>query len=235
MGVRTGTNLADRAWAIFSDAIGGTATRWQAPEMLNAINDGQREVVTVLPKALTKTQNFLLAAGTRQHLPTIDGAKAADATTFVRYLHNGSSGSPGRAPVVRPIGWLDNERPTWHTDAAGPAQVVMHDPAEPLVFYVWPKADGTTHNASIVHGALPADLTDLTQQLALPDIHFNAQLYYLCFRMAMKQTGYARNALAGSFYQLFLQSLGVRDATTMASDINLQAIGDGAGMTGGKP
>jgi hypothetical protein len=229
VGIRTAQQLLDRAREIMGD-VG--ATRWENPEALNAINDGQRETVVALPSSNVKTSLLTLAAGTRQDLVAIG---AADAVQFTRYLNNYTGTTPGRAVVTRPMGWIDSERPTWHTDTAAPAQICMHDPSEPLVFYVWPPADGTTHRGRISHSALPADLGSLATALVLPDVYFNAQLYYLCFRMSAKQASFARNSLGTYFYDLFLNALGIKDGKGRERDPNLQMAANGSGVTGGPP
>ena len=69
--VTTGTNLLARIEATLQDTAN---VRWTVTELLNYINDGQREIVNIQPGATATHSNVQLVTGTKQSIPT-DGLK----------------------------------------------------------------------------------------------------------------------------------------------------------------
>lgn len=227
MGTTTGQDLFDRAQII----LGDNATRWTGAEGLLWINDGQRESVVHLPSACTKTAVLTMAQGTRQSLVGL-----ADAVQLQDVPRNmGSDGTtPGRAITVKPRAWIDEQRPGWHGDAAGEAIHAFFSADDPKTFYRWPPANAGA-KVEIVYAALPQALTNLASTIGLDDIYANSLAYYLLFRSFSKnRNAQAALANASGYYQLFLQSLGVKGARSMALDINRQMLSDGAGVAGPK-
>lgn len=228
----TGQMIADRAWIILQDTNGGNGVRWPSDEVLKWINDGQREVVINLPSAFVKTSIVTLTAGTRQ---SFAGLNISDGIQFLKYVRNFAQDgvTPGRAVTTKPMLWLDEQRPNWHSDAAAATIHCLFDPNDPKTFYIWPRADGTTHKAEIVYSAAPPELANIGSTISLDDIYANALQYYVLFRSFSKNATYTKNpAAAGAYYQLFLQSLGIKDRRVKALDANLQMMADGAGVAG---
>lgn len=234
MGTITGTQINERARIILQDTAGSTGIRWPDTEGLLWINDGLRAVVIELPTACVKTAIRTLLADTRQ---TLEGCGITDGVQFAKLPrnYNAAGTTPGRAVIVRPMAWLDEQLPNWHNDAAGPAVHYMFDPNDPKTFYIWPKANGTD-KGEIVYYAVPAPLAALTDPISIDDIYANALQYYLLFRSFSKNANYTKNPqTAMAYYQLFLQCLGVKDSRVKALDANLQMLQDGAGVAGSQP
>lgn len=231
MGTLTAQQIVDRAWIILQDTNGGSGVRWPATEQLLWFNDGQREVVINLPSAFVKTTIALGVTGTRQTLTGLGLTDAVQLQKVVRnYAANGTT--VGRAITVKPMMWLDEQRPTWHADAAADAIHYFFDPNDPKTFYVWPQCEGTKR-FEVVYSAVPAELTALASVSALDDIYANALQYYLLFRSFSKNATYTKSPqAAAAYYQLFLQSLGIKDQRVKALDANLQMLSDGAGVAG---
>ena len=233
MGTLTAQSIVDGAWITLQDTNGASGVRWPAAEGLRWLNDSQREVVINLPSAFVKTAIVTLAAGTRQSMAGVSPA-LADAIQLQRVVRNfdAAGTAPGRAITVKPMAWLDEQRPTWHSDAAAPAIHCMFDPNDPKSFYVWPQASGTT-KAELVYAAVPPEMASLASVISLDDIYANAMQYYLLFRSFGKNATYTRSPqAAAAYYQLFLQSLGIKDQRVKALDANLQMLSDGAGVAG---
>jgi hypothetical protein len=231
MGTLTGQQIIDRAWIILQDTNGATGVRWPATEQILWVNDGQREVVMNLPSAYVKTTIAALQAGTRQ---TLAGLGFTDGIQFMKMPRNYASDgtTPGRAVTIKPMLWLDEQRPNWHSDPAAPAIHCFFDPADPKTFYVWPPANGTGRG-EVVYAASPAELASLSNTIVLDDIYANALQYYVLFRSFSKNATYTKAPqLAAQYYQLFLQALGIKDARVKALDANLQMAADGAGVAG---
>ena len=231
MPLLTAQNIVDRAWVILQDTTGGQGVRWPASEQLYWINDGQREVALNLPSASVKTVVATPLAGTRQ---TLTGLTLADGIQVMKVVRNFAANgtTPGRAITVKPMLWLDEQRPTWHSDTAADAIHCLFDPGEPKAFYLWPPADGIK-KIEVTYSAAPADLLSLGAVINLDDIYANALQYYVLFRSFSKNATYTKAPqLATAYYQLFLQSLGVKDARVKALDANLQMLSDGSGVAG---
>lgn len=231
MGTKTVQNILDRSWIILHDTHGTDGVRWPSAEGLLWVSDGQRETVVNLPSAYVKDLKPTLQAGTRQ---TFAGLSIADGIQPIALNRNFDAAGtvPGNAITPRPKAWLDENRPNWHNDPPGPARIWCFDPNDTKSFYVWPPAPGTL-KAELIYSAIPADLTALTDTIVIDDVYANALHYYVLFRSFSKNATYTKNPqLALQYYQLFLQSLGVKDARVKALDANLKMQSDGAGVAG---
>lgn len=214
----TAQQIADKAWTVLQDTIGGTGVRWPAAEVLGWINDGQREVVMFHPQAYTKATKAALVSGTRQ---TLADMGLTDGLQIIKLVRNWSADqtTPGRAISRTLQAVLDQELPDWHS-ATGPA--VIHyviDPAEPKACYVWP-AVASGKRAEVVYSAVPPDIAAIGNATSLDDIYANALLNYVLFRALSKRTAGAGTAKqeAGGYYNLFLQALGIKDRITFGTD-----------------
>lgn len=230
MGTLTGLVIANRAWTLVNDTVvSNSGTRWKAAEATLWLSDAQREVVMLLPSAYTRRAVPTTQAGTRQ---TFAGLSIADGLQPLRIPRNFSADgtTPGRAITPRPMAWIDDQRPTWHSDAPAVAEHWFYDPADPKAFYLWPPAPGNT-KIELVYSALPADLANLSATIVLDDEYANAMGYYLLFRFFSKGAAYSKNpALANGYYQLFAQVLGVRLTGLQANNATRQLAADGSGV-----
>lgn len=143
MGTLTGQVIVNRAWIILQDTVGTSGVRWPADECKLWLSDGGREIAINLPSAYVKTTIATLTAGTRQSLA---GLGLADGVQFMKMPRNFASNgtTPGRAVTVRPMLWLDETKPDWHSDPAGDVVHVFFDKNDPKSFYNWPPASGST-------------------------------------------------------------------------------------------
>ena len=192
----TGQDIADRVETLLQDT---TNVRWPEDELRQWINDGQREVVAINPSALTETQVQPLNNGTRQELPS-------DAVQLIDVSRNMAGGSPGRAVRLVERKALDEQRPDWHSDSqTTEAKHYTHDARDPRRFYVWPPNDGSGE-VEVIYSATPTDLSDLSEEVALPDIYANALVNYTVFRALSKDAEYTGSQQAANYYEMF-QSL----------------------------
>jgi hypothetical protein len=222
---------ANRAWVILNDTAGSGGVRWPAAQMLTWHNDGQREVVLNLPSAYVVTATPTTVAGTRQTFAGLGITNGLQPISVVRN-YDSAGVSPGRAITPRPKAWLDEQRPDWHSDPGGEAIHWFFDKDDPKTFYLWPRSDGA-RKIELVYSAVPPEATDIAQTIAIDDIYSNALQYYMLFRALAKNANYTKNpGQSQMYYQLFLQSLGIKDARVKALDANLQMLQDGAGVAG---
>ena len=137
----TGRQIVERARLKAQDP---EALRTSDPEALLWLGDAQREVVTWVPTAYTKSDVRTLAPGTRQTLAGLglaDGISVVDVPRNVR-----ASGESGRAITLRRREWLDDHRPNWHLEQATQALHFMLDERDRALRYM--TTDPDTGSAS---------------------------------------------------------------------------------------
>ena len=150
MGTITGNELITRAANQLQDP---DHTRWSMAELLNYINDCQRDIVMRKPDAYTKSESTVLAISEcKQSLPS-------DAIMLLDISRNlGTDGSTlGRAitRIERPV--MDQQWPDWQTDTgAAEVQHYMYDEKDPLNFYVYPPQPAASPGyVELIYSAVP--------------------------------------------------------------------------------
>lgn len=185
---------------------------WTKPELLDALNDGQRVLVSVKPDANTAHANHTLAAGTLQTIPD-------DGLVFQRVLRNlGTGDAPGRAVTWTSLEFFDSLRPDWHTDKAkATVRHYLYDPGDPEHFYVWPPQPDPPGKVELVYAAAPADCvspdSDPQATVQLDDIYVPALVDFMLSSALEKQGKQYPQHLQASrqHYGKFLQALGVKE------------------------
>lgn len=226
------SDIFQRAGRVLQDAA---FVRWTLPELLDWLNDGQREVVLNRPEANSQNIVMAMAAGTQQMLPS-------QYLALVRAVRNLKSGveSPragGRIikSVQREI--MDAANPSWHdTDETLATKEVRHvifSQDDPLTFYVYPPNDGTGFIEAVVSEepdtiplpGSPNVIGSYTVAISIQPIYANALLDYILFRAYSKDAQYAPGiARAQAHYQLFANSLGIKMANSMRLNPNTSAV-----------
>lgn len=209
----TAASVLDRASKVIQDT---TNVRWPTVELVQWLNDGQREIILHRPDANPKTAQVTLAAGTRQTLvggtgsggvgSNISPAKLLDVICNV----SGVARTTAVRLIEREI--LDSQTASWHgSTAVASASHYMVDHRDPLAFYVYPPALATS-KVEVLFTAYPTDLVDPVgaTTISLPDIYGNALLDYMLYRAYSKDSEYAGNATRAQFhYASFANSLGI--------------------------
>lgn len=206
-------NLVSRAATLIQDA---TNIRWPTTELIDWLNDGQREIVLLKPQASVKNESVQLTTGsTKQSIP------AAGVMLIDVARNMGAAGStPGDAIRVTSREVLDAQKPTWHSDANtdGKIKHYMFDPRDPKTFYVYPKAPATAWYVELIYSASPTDCS-AGGVIQIDDIYANALLDYILYRAYSKDAEYAQNAqLAIAHYSAFSNSLGVKTQNELAQN-----------------
>jgi hypothetical protein len=209
----TAGDLISRTARILQDE---TNVRWLRTELLDWLNDAQREVVMYRPDASSVVGVMSLVAGTLQTLPS-GGIKVLDVPRNM-----GSSGStPGRSVrlVTREI--MDAQNPNWH--ASTPATAIVHymiDWRTPTRFYVYPPA-AVPSSVEVVYSISPAPCTGEQSALAINEIYMNTLINYMLFRAYSKDAEYASNPQqAAAYYTLFSNEVGVKASADQTSAPN---------------
>lgn len=217
MATITAQEIVDRAGVLIQDA---TNVRWPESELLDWLNDGQREIVLVRPEAHSTNTAVQLAEGTKQSIPA-DGISLLD---IVRNM--GTDGvTPGNAVRIIDREVLDAQRPDWHTEAAAASvKHYMYDGRNPKNFYVYPPQPAVSQGyVELVYASSPTDCA-LVDAIKVDDVYANALLDYILYRAYSKDAEYAANApRAVGHYQAFMQSLGVKIDSIRHQDPNRTA------------
>lgn len=204
--------IIDQAKTLLNDTAG---RRWGDQELLGYLNDGQRQVVTLMPSAKSSTITMQLAPGIKQSIP-------ATAMTFVEAECNmGSAGSVAGLPIIEiDRGKLDNMHPDWRTDSAdGKVMFSCHSKDTPREFEVYPAQPDPAHHIDLVVTEYPTDCTLATYEGAstgnqdtaidMPVQFADALLYFVLFKAHSKDFRYAVQGLAERWWNKMLTELGL--------------------------
>jgi hypothetical protein len=218
MGTITGQQIADRAWTKVNEATGSSAIRWTPAEALMWINDGQRECVNQLPQAWSKRAIPTLVTGNSRQ--DFAGLSISDGISLIDVICNYNSGCTvrGRATTKRERAWLDDQKPDWHTTSGGEVVHWMYDERDPKAFYIFPQPSAAA-KLEIIYAANPTDLATLASAITIDDIYANALQFFVLFSFYSKDATYTKNPQsAAAYWQLFMQSLGLRGQNIAGSD-----------------
>lgn len=222
------SDIIARAQNIVQDITG---VRWPHAELLQWLNDGQREAVNLKPSVTATNAVMLLQQGTLQRVPE-------DAVALLRVVRN------LKTPVAEPrVGTravravsqdvLDAQNPNWHDPDVFPytadARHFCFDSTDPTSFYVSPGNDGTGA-LEVVLSMLPEDVVAVgdpmlaasyQQPISIPDIYRNPLLDYILFRAYLKDAEFAGNAARSANHsELFAASLVAKATNEVAINPN---------------
>lgn len=224
--------IFDEARRVIHDTDGANY-RWSDAEMLDYINAGLRQIVTLVPEANTveTIEDTLTSRVARQVLP-------AGGIKFIRASRNYADDGVTPQGTVRYVekDVLDTYDPDWeYTLAAGVAdganyfQHFCHDKREPLVYYLYPPPAADNKRLAVVYSATPTAMTLVGDTYPLRDEYINPVVMYLVYRALTKES---RQTLPSAYrqelWQNFLVSLGLqRDAADeVGTEANRPPEGD---------
>jgi hypothetical protein len=213
-------DVVDKASAILQDAGN---IRWTSVEMLDWVNDAQRELALVRPDAFVKNISVKLVAGVKQSIPT-DGTKLIEVNRNM-----GSAGTtPGRAISIVMKHLMDAQDPDW--TVAGAKPVVKHfmtDLRDPKVFYVYPPQPSTTEYIEMVYAAYPPAVANLTAgtKISVDDIYANALMDFVLYRAFSKDADAGNAQLALAYRESFVKSLSLKFEVDKMVDPNVRLTG----------
>jgi hypothetical protein len=95
---------------------------------------------------------------------------------------------------------MNAQNPSWHTDTATAVVTnFMADAELPLVFFVYPPADGTAQ-VEVEYVALPANLAAVGDVITLDDRYELPMIDYMLYRAYLKDIETASNAERAAFH-----------------------------------
>ena len=204
--------------------------RWgEANELIQWLNDAQREIALLKPDATSENTTVTLATGTKQSIPS-------DGNRLLRVMRNmsaASGGNGGRAIRLVARDVLDTQTPTWHDPAvtgdAAHSNVVknyIYDEQDPKNYYVFPGVSGSTY-IEIVYSKNPATVS-AGGNLNVDDMYANAVQNYILYMAFMKESEAAGNAQrASSHYNLFTAAITGKAQIDTITTPNIERRGDG--------
>ena len=214
------SSIIDRAVVLLQDP---TNVRWPRPELLVALNAGQRALVLFKPNAYTKNISFQLATGSKQNMPP----DALDLIELPRNLGvNGTTPGDAIRLVKREI--LDAQIPNWHRGTASASvKHYVYNSLDLKHFYVYPPQPATaTGQVEMIYTASPSDVLE-TDPILVDDIYEDALLNYIMFRAYSKDVEYAANAtMAAQYYGAFKELLTGKTGAEAATNPNAMAAGN---------
>ena len=220
MATITGTSIITKAATLIQDTTG---IRWPRDELVEWLNDGQREVVLLKPEAAITNASIKLSSNqTKQTIP-------ANGITLIDITRNmGTDGvTAGNAIRIVSREVMDAQTPSWHSDTNSLGIVLhyMFDTRDPKTFYVYPKSPQVPWYVEAIISTSPSNTNDTGTPIGIDDIYSNALLDYVLYRAYSKDATYAQNAqLAVAHYQAFSGSLGVKSQIELSHNPNL-AVG----------
>ena len=201
-------DVIDKVQQILQDTAG---IRWsETNELIEWVNDAQREITLLKPDATSTNQTVTLTTGTKQSLPS-DGNRLL---RVIRNMSAASGGNGGRSVRLVARDVLDTQTPTWHdpnvTGDAAHTNVVknyIYDEQDPTNYYVFPGVSGDVY-LEIVYSKNPATVAAAGDNLGVEDIYANAVQNYVLYMAYMKESEVAANAQrASSHYNLFTAAI----------------------------
>ena len=204
--------------------------RWnETNELIQWLNDAQREIALLKPDATSENTTVTLATGTKQSIPS-------DGNRLLRVMRNmsaASGGNGGRAIRLVARDVLDTQTPTWQDPAvtgdAAHTNVVknyIYDEQDPKNYYVFPGVSGSTY-IEIVYSKNPATVS-AGGNLSVDDMYANAVQNYILYMAFMKESEAAGNAQrASSHYNLFTAAITGKAQIDTITTPNIERRGDG--------
>lgn len=204
--------------------------RWnETNELIQWLNDAQREIALLKPDATSENTTVTLVTGTKQTIPS-DGNRLL---RVIRNMSAASSGNGGRSIRLVARDVLDTQTPTWHDPAvtgdAAHTNVVknyIYDEQDPKNYYVFPGVSGDTY-IEIVYSKNPATVA-AGDNLSVDDMYANAVQNYILYMAFMKESEAAGNAQrASSHYNLFTAAITGKAQIDTITTPNIERRGDG--------
>lgn len=207
MGTITATNRINTALDMLDDPSG---RRWDAATfMLQAVNDGQRDIVSLRPDANPVPATLDLVPGCFQTVP-------ASYYTLINLVCNlGTDGlTPGRALTRWTRAELDAVNPYWPADdpAAEARLWVYEREADPRQYLVWPPQPATgCGKLRGIFSQLPADVA-LGDPLIIGDEFAEPLLLFIMARAkARDKENTVDMTMAEKMRRAYFDLLGVQD------------------------
>jgi len=191
MGIKASVPIATAA-GLLNDPSAVKYKSANSTDLLRYLNEAQTEIVRIDLQANAVRENFLVTPGTKQSLSS-DDINSLGLITVVRNM--GRTGST-IGDIVRKMdrAIMDQLYPGWHTATAKEdTKFYIYDPKiSKLTFDIYPPAVSTqTHYLEIIHGEIPAYITNAATEDIMDDEYFADIVDYILFRAKSIHAEYA--------------------------------------------
>lgn len=208
--------ILDKAAIQLSDA---GAVHWTAAELLDWLNDGQRDIATLVPNATATTTAIQLIAGAKQAAPS-------DSIRLIAFIRNmGTDGAtPGNAVREIEREHLEAYVPGWSSSTADAAVIhAMYDAdLDADTFYVYPPQPAVSQGwLELIYSKIPDTIANSTAgtKITIADYYANALLDYVLYRAFDKDSEYGnQNQRSQSHYQAFANAIGAKFGADKAKE-----------------
>lgn len=200
--------------------------RWTTAELVDWLNDAQRETVLYRPDSNSKILTATLSPGFIQDLSIIPEAAALNPVMLIDVVRNTSPASQRKSIRRTERDSLDNILPSW-ANSPSSADIVhfMYDARTPMRFMVYPPATAQAQVELVVSShpsGIPTPATQLlsgvTGDLEVSPIYANALLDYVLYRAYLKDSEFSGDSSrAMAHYAAFGNSIGVELKSNMAA------------------
>jgi hypothetical protein len=172
----------------------GVALRMGDAELLGYVNEAVREVALLRPDLFSHVANMATTAG--QVMQTL---AAADAQRLLEVI--GVVGGQAVTPMDRSA--LDQFRPSWRSDTAGPARHWAPVEGDPRRFFIYPQAPAS-QSLEVRYAREPLTY-ELTQAMPeLSDVYEPALADYVIWRAESKDDEQASAQRARTHFEAFV-------------------------------
>jgi hypothetical protein len=212
----TAQNIIDGAEEILQDTAND---RWEEAELLQAVNNGTKEICIVKPDAYITNDSVVLVAGVVQSVPS----SATGLTEISRNMGVSPGETPGKAIRLIDRDIMDALNPNWASaTASAVVEYYMYDKRNPLKFFVSPPQPSSGFGyVQMAYPATPAEIA-IDAAILISDIYRGVLLDYVLYRAYLKDSDVAQNAQrALAHYQAFQNALGVKKKAETEEDPNV--------------
>lgn len=206
--------IIDKASLLLADV---PQSFWLVSELLGWLNDGQRDIATVVPQANVKNSALQLVAGVKQSLPS-------DGILLLDIPHNlGATGSTMGTVINHvPKEIMLKRIPGWTTTmASATVKHYIYSATDPLIFYVYPPQPSATKYVECVYSALPALIANANvgTKITIPDYFQTELLDYVLYRAFSKDFDNSSQVARGQeHYQLFTAAIAAKIGSENAAN-----------------
>lgn len=167
-------------------------------ELLSYVNEGLREACILRPDLFAAVGDMTCTPGQcEQSITFLDAVRLLD----VLCIHESSAITPMDRQA------MDLFRPSWRTDAAGPAKHWAPMDGDPLAFFIYPKAPtGQVLDVRYVRNPIKVALDDVIGDLPLA--YQPALSDFVVYRAESKDDEHVLNQRAAAHYAAFKIKLG---------------------------
>lgn len=189
----TPQDIIDDARGILSDTD-STGYRYSNTDLLQYVNDGLKEMVTLSPTLFSTTGDYACIAGYCEQAITFADAVAILEVHCIK-----------DSTAVTPFDWdtMNAFKPGWRTDTAAAAQQWCKFGNDPLKFYIYPKAPAA-QSLTVRYVRNPTTYAAGDTINDVPVVYLAALVDYVVYRAEARDEEHTTSGRSQQFFQSFV-------------------------------